>query len=385
MRILTALTYYRPHFSGLTIYAERLARALVRRGHSVTVLTSQYSPDLLSQESCDDVQVVRLPVRLKISKGVIMPSMLWRAWKAVQQADIVHLHLPQFDASLIALYARLQGKPVVLTYHCDLLLPHGFVNSMANLVSDLTNHVSAILAHAIVTNTQDYAESSPFLRGYLKKVHAIYVPVELIPVTPADLESLRQKATIQPGQRIISMVARLASEKGVEFLAQALPAVLERHPQARVLYGGQHRNVWGEAAYASRLVPLIAQLGERWQFLGVISEAEKSALYHLSDVVTVPSLNSTESIGISQVEAMTCGTPVVASDLPGVRLPVQLTGMGMVVPPADAQALAQALITVLDHPEQFHGDNQAIARLFASDTIAEHYETLFHSLDAHDR
>jgi hypothetical protein len=49
MRILTALTYYRPHFSGLTIYAERLARALVRRGHSVTVLTAQYSPDLLSR------------------------------------------------------------------------------------------------------------------------------------------------------------------------------------------------------------------------------------------------------------------------------------------------------------------------------------------------
>jgi len=44
MRILTILTYYRPHISGLTIYAERLAVALVKRGHQVTVLTSQINP-----------------------------------------------------------------------------------------------------------------------------------------------------------------------------------------------------------------------------------------------------------------------------------------------------------------------------------------------------
>jgi glycosyltransferase involved in cell wall biosynthesis len=385
MRILTSLTYYRPHFSGLTIYAERLARALARRGHQVTVLTSRYSPDLLTDELCDGVEVVRLPVRLRISKGVIMPSMLWRAWKAVQQSDIVHLHLPQFDAALIALYARLQGKPVVLTYHCDLLLPRGFVNALANLVSNFINHISALLSQAIITNTQDYAESSPFLRGYLKKVGAIYVPVELTPVTPEDIEALRQKAHIQPGQRIISMVARLASEKGVEYLAHALPAVMDRHPGARVLYGGQHRNVWGETEYAQRLAPLIEQLGERWQFLGIISEAEKSALYHLSDVVTVPSLNSTESIGISQVEAMTCGTPVVASDLPGVRLPVQLTGMGLIVPPGDSHALAQAISTILDNPEQFGGDSEGLKLQFSSDTIAGHYETLFQSLSAHDQ
>mgnify|MGYP001140588987 FL=1 len=50
MRILTVLTYYRPHYSGLTIYAERLARALVERGHQVTVLTSQYDPALPHHE-----------------------------------------------------------------------------------------------------------------------------------------------------------------------------------------------------------------------------------------------------------------------------------------------------------------------------------------------
>ncbi len=73
MRILTVLTYYRPHTSGLTIYAERLARAFVKRGHQVTVMTSQYDKALPLAEEMDGVHVIRVPVALRVSKGVISP------------------------------------------------------------------------------------------------------------------------------------------------------------------------------------------------------------------------------------------------------------------------------------------------------------------------
>ncbi|NMB61043.1 MAG: glycosyltransferase, partial [Chloroflexi bacterium] len=72
MKILIELTYYRPHTSGLTIYAERLAEALAKRGHTVTVLTSQFDKSLARDEMMDGVHVVRLPVLLRISKGVVM-------------------------------------------------------------------------------------------------------------------------------------------------------------------------------------------------------------------------------------------------------------------------------------------------------------------------
>ena len=62
MRILTVLTYYRPHTSGLTIYAERLARAFARRGHQVTVMTTQYDQSLPLAETLDGVRVIRVPV-----------------------------------------------------------------------------------------------------------------------------------------------------------------------------------------------------------------------------------------------------------------------------------------------------------------------------------
>ena len=125
MKILIALTYYRPHISGLTIYTEQLAKALAKRGHEVTVLTSQYDPSTQQEETRDGVKIVRVPVLFSISKGVIMPTLGTIAGRLIRESDIVHLHLPQFDAAGIAIRGRLLNKPSVLTYHCDLKLPPG--------------------------------------------------------------------------------------------------------------------------------------------------------------------------------------------------------------------------------------------------------------------
>src|SRR5512143_2922392 len=128
MKILIALTYYRPHTSGLTIYAERLARGLAARGHHITVLTSQFDPHLPRIERLDRVRVVRAPVLLRVSKGVIMPAFGCLANRFALWADVFSLHLPQFDAAGIALRGRLLRKPTALTFHCDLQLPVGMFN-----------------------------------------------------------------------------------------------------------------------------------------------------------------------------------------------------------------------------------------------------------------
>lgn len=380
MRILTTLTYYRPHYSGLTMYAERLARELVRHGHQVTLLTSRYDPSLPSPELRDGVQVIRPRVWMHISKGVIMPTILTWAWKIARQADIVHLHLPQLDAAPIALMCWLLHKPVVITYHCDLRLPDGFVHKLANQVSHLANIISLGLAQAIVTNTRDYAEASPFLRRYLHKLYAIPSPVELPSIEAQTEQAFRLKAKIKPGQRLIGIAVRLAAEKGVEYLVEAMPEVLKRYPEARVLHMGQYQNVMGEEDYARKLAPMIQSLGEHWTFLGNLSDEELVAFFQVCEVTVLPSINSTESFGIVQVEAMSCGTPVVASDMPGVRQPVLMTGMGLVVPPQDAPALARAILDILDHPENYQGDSQAVAQRFSPQKIAEAYENLFADL-----
>ena len=350
---------------------------MVHRGHRVTVLTSRYASSLAQCEDMDGVEIVRAPVAARVSKGVIMPTMPAWAWKLARQADIVNLHLPQLDASYISLIGRALSRPVVLTYHCDLVLPRGAIHFVANQVSHLANHIAAISAHKIVTNTQDYAEKSSFLSRYLQKVHVIQPPVELLEVTQRDLDKFRVKAGLQPGQRVIGMAARLATEKGDEYLVQAIPTVLETYPSARVLFVGQHRDVFGEEAYAERLAPQIKRLGDHWAFLGILPPDELAAFYKLIDILVLPSINSTESFGMVQVEAMTSGTPVIASDLPGVRQPVAMTGMGLIVPPADSLELARAIIEMLKAPEKFLRDPKPIAQRFSSATIAMEYEEVF--------
>lgn len=380
MRILITLTYYRPHYSGLTIYVERLAKALARRGHRVTILTSRFDPSLPAHETRDGVQIVRPWVMARVSKGVLMPALPFQAFDLIRQADLVNVHVPQLDAAPISLLSRLMRRPVVLTYHCDLLLPDGIIHRLANLVSNAANAITARLANVIVANTRDYAENSTFLRPFLSKIEEIPPSIELPDVHAADIAAFRQKYGIRPGEKVIGMLARLATEKGVEHLVQAMPRVLQAHPQARVVYVGQYQNVMGEEAYAARLAPAIAALGEKWKFLGVLPYEEVAAFFHICDVTVLPSLNSTESFGMVQVEAMSCGVPVVASNLPGVRQPVKMTGMGRITPVGDSVALAENIIQILNSPQNYRGDPAAVRLRFSPDTIAAEYEALFERL-----
>ncbi len=380
MRILTSLYYYRPHFSGLTVYTERLSRSLAARGHDVTILTSRYDRNLASLEPLNGVQVRRVNVAMTISKGPIMPAIPYWAVRLIPRHDVVHLHVPQLDAAFFAMLAKLYRKPVVLTYHCDLNLPPTPVNWLANQASRIANSISATLSNVVVTNTRDYAAESPFLRPFLEKLEVIPPPIEISQVDERVVSSLKTRWNIQDKQQIIGMAARLATEKGAEILARALPQVLALWPNARVIYAGQYQDVIGEEAYARRIQPLIDELGDHWLFVGALSRDELAAFFSLCDLTVLPSLNSTESFGMVQVESMFLGTPVIASDLPGIRQPVMQTGMGQVFSPGDSHALAEVINQMLTSPGDYHCDTDELVQRFGSAHVADEYERLYQDL-----
>ena len=380
LRILIVLTYYRPHTSGLTIYVERMARGLAARGHQVTVLTSRFDRACPLETMEDGVRVVRAPVLFRVSKGVIMPTFGWLATRLVREHDVISLHLPQFDAAGVAARGRLMGRPTVLTYHSDLELPPGPFNWVANQVVHVMNRLAGLLAERVVAYTQDFADHSPFLRTFRRKIEVIPPPVDLPEVGPGAAAAFARMHDLDGRRPVIGMVARLAAEKGVEVLFQALPDVLASLPEARVLFAGQYRNVLGEEAYARRLEPLFREYEERWQFLGVLNPAQLAALYPNLACIVVPSLNSTESFGLVQVEAMLCGTPSIASDLPGVRQPVNQTGMGEIVPIGDAQALAEAIVRVVGDRARYVRPREEIAERWNTGRTVAGYEALFERL-----
>ena len=382
MRILIALTYYRPHVSGLTIYVERLAHALATRGHQVTLLTSQYDRALPRYENDQGVDVMRVPVVWRVSKGVVMPTIGWHATRLALSHDVLNLHLPQFDAAGLALRGRLFQRPVVLTYHSDLALPPSFAHWLAGHVIALSHRVALRLADVIVTNTEDFAQHSPVLSRYRAKVSAIPPPIEIPFPTPDSCAMFRAKFNLDGWGPLIGVVGRLSAEKGVEYLLAALPAILARFPNASVVHVGPREPV-GEATYSQRLAPLLARHRDKYRFIGVVTTEELAAFFASCAVHVLPSVNSTETFGMVQVEAALCGTPTVATALPGVRMATQMTGMGCVVPPRDAPALADAICEVLAHRAEYVRPQAEIARQFAPATIAARYEALFEHLRAH--
>ena len=382
MKILTVLTYYRPHTSGLTIYVERLAKSLVKLGHEVTVLTSQYEKDLPREEIVDGVRIIRVPVLFRISKGVIMPTFGWLAWKLVYSHDVVHLHLPQFDAAGVALRGKILGKPTLITYHCDLLLPKSILNRLINLIVHLMNHLAGLLADRICAYTDDFANHSPYLLRYADKLEVIYPPVVMPAVSDQAVMDFYEQVNPENLSPVVGMATRFATEKGVEILLNALPDVMEIFPNTKVLYAGQYQDVMGEAAYLQRLLPLIQTYQEKgqWLFLGVLNQEELAQFYSCLDVLVVPSLNSTETFGLVQIEAMIRGTPTIASNLPGVRVPPSVTGMGEVVPIGDSKALAEAILKIVSSPESYYRPGKEIADQFDPLVNAAAYQALYRSL-----
>jgi glycosyltransferase involved in cell wall biosynthesis len=379
MRILVVVTYYRPHISGLTIYAERLAKAWARRGHSVTVLTSRYDESFPLDEVQDGVRIVRAPVLFRLSKGVVMPTFGALASKLVAENDVVQLHLPQFDAAGVALRGRLLNKPTVITYHCDLLMPPGAMAWAANQAVRVMNNLAAVFCNRIVTYTRDYAENSPYLTRYMAKLKVIPPPVELPSVSAAEIAAFQKDHNPQNRGPVIGMVSRFATEKGIEVLLNALPRILSAFPETLVQFAGPYKNIYGEEQYFRRLLPIIQDYEQsgHWQFLGPLSPMQLSKFYPNINLLVLPSLNSTESFGMVQIEAMMNGVPSIASDLPGVRQSVRQHEMGKIIPIGDSSALAEAAISILNDPQAYKRDSQAIAQRYLPETIAIEYEGLF--------
>lgn len=373
---LFAVTYYRPHVSGLTVYVQRLAEAMARRGHQVTVIASRHRPDLPRLDVIGGVQVVRVPVIGTVGKGAVMPSFPVRAAWLLRRHEVLSLHLPQLEAGTLAMTARLLGRPVVVTHHCDLRLPPGGLNRVAERTVAASNYIAGLLSRRLVAYTQDYADHSRFCSRFRPKCRIILPPVVMAPVDGGARDRFRAVLALD-GRPIVGMAARIAADKGIEYVLGAIPELLRHHPSIKIVVAGDRVPAIGEQAYFRRLQPLLKQYADRVIFAGLLGPDEMPAFYASCDVLVVSSVNSTESFGLVQAEAMLCGTPVVATALPGVREPIRMTGMGEVVPPENAPAIAAGLLKVLANPSRYVKPRHEIERAFDLEQTVSAYEAVF--------
>ena len=376
MRILHSLTYYRPNVSGLTIYVERIAGQLVERGHEVTVLTARHDDSLPLEESIDGIRVVRVPVAVNVGKGPIMPTFPLVAQRLAAEHDVVNVHLPQFEAVAVAVAGRLQRKPVITTYHCDLQLPGGIMDRVIDETVFASNFFTGKLTNRMVAYTRDYAVHSRYLSRFGDRGVVIPPPIVIDPPDPTEVAAFRQAHGLV-GKPVLGFASRLATEKGIEFALDAHGLLIEEFSELTILFAGPWEQVVGEEAYRQRLLPRIEALGDRWQFVGTLGPATLPTYYGALDALLMTSINSTESFGLVQVEAMFSGTPVVATDLPGVRQPVVQTGMGEIVRVADADSLANGIRRVLRNRSHYVRPREEIEAIFDLQRTVDMYETVY--------
>ncbi|MDI6872770.1 MAG: glycosyltransferase family 4 protein [Actinomycetota bacterium] len=150
--------------------------------------------------------------------------------------------------------------------------------------------------------------------------------------SPAEGGLKRRISGLDPAAFHLLFVGRKEPRKGLHVLLRALPRVRREHPEVRLLVVGTDGGRRGEE-------------GVTW--LGRLPDELLPAAYRTAQVMVVPSLGR-ESFGIILLEAMACGVPVVASDIPGYRSVVEDGVQGLLVPPGDPEALASAILALVE-------------------------------------
>lgn len=340
------------------------------------MLTVRHSPELKRDEVINGVRVVRLQPVARFSRGMITPALLWAAPWLIAQHDVVQIHTPFPEGPIIGSWCRLLGRPLLMTHHGDLVMPPGLFNQMLQKVGYYILYGTGILASAVTSYSRDYAEHSPLLSHFKSKLAYIYPPVE-IPVPDAQAARAWRHELGLDDKLLIGFAGRWVEEKGFDYLLQAFPLIRKKFPNAHLIFAGDKDVVYDN--FYQRCLPYIEPIKEYLTNLGLIRDPKKMAnFYALCDLFIQPS--RTDMLGLTQVEAMLCGTPVIASDIPGARVVVQATGSGKLSPAGNPATLAEAICHVMLNRDQYRPTREGVRQIFGTDQSLNQYQMLLENL-----
>jgi len=375
MKVLFTQTYYLPYISGLTIYLQKLTQELTKKGHQITIITHRHQKKLKKNTFEKKVRLIRVPILFKIHKGFFSLAWPWYCLKEVIENQVIICNLPQPEALWPVMWAKIFKKRVIAIYSCQIVLPDNPLNNLIEKGIRTVHRLICLMVDDIIVYTKDYAQNVPLLKNFRKKTTAI---LPLVIIKKEQKKTTKRMAALINKKRhslLIGFAARISAEKGLEYLIKAIPLLGKEYHHFKLVIVGPRKEVIGEEKYFQK----INQLAKKYSqiiFLGTLSSIEMTSFYRLIDVLVLPSLNSTEAFGLVQVEAMLNGTPVVASNLPGVRVPIQLTKMGKIIPRQNSQAIAQAIIKIMKNKKKYFLSYQEVRKIFSIQKISEKFNCI---------
>lgn len=303
---------------------------------------------------------------LKACATMIAPSMILTLRKRCGEYDIIHVHHPDPMACLALFLSGYKGK-VVLHWHSDIQKQKLWLKLYRPLQNWLLKR-----ADLIVGTTPVYLSESPFLKGVQAKTACLPIGVKPMLPVPEEVEAVRNQF---PGKKIVFSLGRLVPYKGYRFLVAA----------ARYLSDEFVVLIGGTGILEGELRKEIEELDlqEKVKLLGRVSDEELPSYYGACDVFCMSSVQKTEAFGIVQIEAMSCGKPVVATRIPhsGVSWVNEQGESGLNVEPENAQELARAIEAVTADPDTYRrfaaGAKKRYLKMFTKERMIDKCITLY--------
>jgi glycosyltransferase involved in cell wall biosynthesis len=384
MRILMVSHSYPPTISGVTLVVQKLARAMVHRGHAVTIIAGSDREDPYEAED----QGVRL-IRVRGYANpwwteTIIPTIGRKDLEKVLdgfQPDLVHAHEAGFLALQVLRLKQDIGRPLLATSY---YVPR-FAARYLSWTDEPQSFSEWIVWGYTIWHFNQYDQvvfaTQAHRASYAEQ--GLNVPSAIISngldttrYRPGDAstDGLAVRYRLPPRPRIL-FVSRLAKDKEIDVLLEAMTHVCASQPA--------HLLLVGRGDDQERLEERVASLGMEGQvhFLGFVPEADLPDLYRISDLFAIASIYEVQSL--PTLQAVATGLPVVAADAMALPELVHHGINGFLVPPADPQAMAEAILTLVRDPGRAAQMGQAglpIAAGHAESRTFDQYEALYERL-----
>jgi len=347
---------------GMNVYVREVSRELGRMGVSVDVFTRSQDPSI--------PRVVRLGERARVihlAAGVEAPMARERvydhldefvegveAWRIAEAIDydLIHAHYWLSGVAALTLKTR-WSVPVLQMFHTLGRLKNRVARSAAELepavrLEEETRIVSAA-DRIVAANVVERAELLRDYAAHASRIATIPCGVDTDLFTPGDGAEARRRLDLD-GRPLLLWVGRIAPIKGLDTLLDAVARLSESGQDMRLLVVGgdtDERTSGHETSLRQRIERL--GLGDSVRFLGPQPQGVLPLYYAASDVTVLPSYY--ESFGMVALEAMACGSPVIASRVGGLVTTVRDGVTGFLVPDGDVEALAERIETLVGDPE----------------------------------
>jgi glycosyltransferase involved in cell wall biosynthesis len=372
MKILQLSKFYPPVNGGVESVVFELTEGLAARDLAVEVLCANTDHSTVVER--EFYEVVRAGSLGQVLSTSLAPSLIWHLLKRHRRFNLIHVHLPDPMTNLALFIIRPNSK-VVVHWHADIVAQKRALKLYAPLQNWLLRR-----ADAIITTSEQYAHSSPWLKKFSDKVHVVHIGIQ-DPRPQPDDEHARRVAALRErfgGRRIVYSLGRMTYYKGFDVL---IDAAAELPDDVCVVIGGS-----GTLLESLRAQVRKKGLVGKVHLVGAIPQRDLATFYAAADIFCLPSLLRTEAFGVVLLEAMAHALPVVASNIPGSGVPwVNQHGhTGLNVVPGDSIALAGALCQLLDAPDRARalGKNgrARYENLFTAKHMVDQVCALYHTL-----